>query len=441
MPRRRLPFLTAVLCGAALCAQTPTDKLRFDSTGSVTQRRILPPEPQERIDWEARVTALLKEEPGDIVITAVGDMIFNEQLSTRTEPCFRQLFRIFREADVAYGNLEFSMNRHPEAKRTFYDFRTDPEFAWEVAALGINLVGMANNHALDFGPKGLTDCLDALDGAGIHHAGAGATLEEAREPATVKIQGQQARVGLLSYLRFWTPRFRSRDASAPSLATIDPAVVLVADGKGGVQSVEALQEGDVQAMEEDLLLARRHHDHVLVALHNHDVSHHRAFGIQDRTPDNDAVMFHRAVDAGAAAVLGSGPHVLRGVEVYKGKPIFYSLSNFIYQYRTPGRIPVDLVHQRDGEMPRPANTPAADRRDLPEIFECVVARMTFRKDVLKRVELIPVSLDREGPLYGAPRLPGTQRGREILDRLRRLSEPYGTRFVDRGWYLELALPR
>ena len=119
MPRRRLPFLTAVLCGAALCAQTPTDKLRFDSTGSVTQRRILPPEPQERIDWEARVTALLKEEPGDIVITAVGDMIFNEQLSTRTEPCFRQLFRIFREADVAYGNLEFSMNRHPEAKRTF----------------------------------------------------------------------------------------------------------------------------------------------------------------------------------------------------------------------------------------------------------------------------------------------------------------------------------
>ena len=68
MPRRRLPFLTAVLCGAALCAQTPTDKLRFDSTGSVTQRRILPPEPQERIDWEARVTALLKEEPGDIVI-------------------------------------------------------------------------------------------------------------------------------------------------------------------------------------------------------------------------------------------------------------------------------------------------------------------------------------------------------------------------------------
>ena len=50
MPRRRLPFLTAVLCGAALCAQTPTDKLRFDSTGSVTQRRILPPEPQET-DW------------------------------------------------------------------------------------------------------------------------------------------------------------------------------------------------------------------------------------------------------------------------------------------------------------------------------------------------------------------------------------------------------
>ena len=64
-------------------------------------------------------------------------------------------------------------------------------------------------------------------------------------------------------------------------------------------------------------------------------------------------MYRRAIDAGADIVLGSGPHVLRGIEIYKGKPIFYSLSNFIYQYRTPTKIPIDLIHQRDGEIARP----------------------------------------------------------------------------------------
>ena len=80
-------------------------------------------------------------------------------------------------------------------------------------------------------------------------------------------------------------------------------------------------------------------------------------------------MYRRAIDAGADMVIGSGPHVLRGIEIYKGKPIFYSLSNFIYQYRTPDKIPIDLIHQRDGEIARPTNVSVWDRRDPPQIFE------------------------------------------------------------------------
>ena len=192
-------------------------------------------------------------------------------------------------------------------------------------------------------------------------------------------------------------------------------------------------------MEDDITLARRHNDITMVAIHIHDRSHHRAYGIQDTTPPNDEITFRRAIDAGADLVLGSGPHVLRGIEIYKGKPIFYSLSNFIYQYRTPEKIPVDLVHQRDGEVERPANVSVWDRRDHPRTFEGVMLRLTVNKEKLRRIELIPFTIDDEGPLYGVPRLASDQRGREIIERLQQLSKPYGTLIVSKGWYAEVVV--
>jgi len=412
-------------------------KLDFDQSRSVYNRRIHPPPPVEKVDWEARVTSLLREEPGDIVITCVGDMIFNEQISLRREAERRQLLRIMQEADIAYGNLEFSINDRPDLQRPFYNFRAPLEFAWEIAAIGINLVSMANNHALDFGPEGLAECLKALDHAGIAHAGAGLTLAAAHEPATKKVQSQKTGFAMLSYMRYWTMKYRSRDAGAPGLATIDPAEILVAGADGQVAAIEGPLAGDIRRMEDDIVLAKRHNDIVMVALHNHDLSHHRAYGIQDMTPANDRIMYHRAIDAGADMVIGSGPHVLRAIEFYKGKPIFFSLSNFIYQYRTPDKIPVDLIHQRDGEIARPANVSVWDRRDQPQTFEGVMLRLTINKETLKRIELIPFTIDDEGPLYGVPRLANDKRGKEIIATLQRLSLPANTKIVSRGWYAEV----
>ncbi|MFZ5788812.1 MAG: CapA family protein [Acidobacteriota bacterium] len=414
-------------------------RLTFDQSMSVYNRRVQPPEPAESVDWEGRIGGLLREQPGDVIVTAVGDMIFNEQISRLPDPAHRQLFRLMQEADIAYGNLEFSINSHPELQRPFYNFRADPEFAWELAAIGINMVSMSNNHALDFGPEGLRDCLCALDRANITYAGAGMTLAAARAPGSTGVQSRTTRFGLLSYMRYWTQKYRCTDPGSACLATIDPAEILVAGEGGKVEKVEGLLEKDVVAMEDDVVLAARHHDVVMVALHNHDRSHHRAYGIQDTTPANDEIMYRRAVDAGADVVLGSGPHVLRGIEIYKGKPIFYSLSNFIYQYRTPDRIPVDLIHQRDGEIARPTNVSVWDRRDPRRVFEGVMVRLTINEEKVRRIELIPFSIDDEGPLYGVPRLASSARAKEIIEVLRRLSEPYGTTIVDNGWYAEVAL--
>jgi poly-gamma-glutamate capsule biosynthesis protein CapA/YwtB (metallophosphatase superfamily) len=419
-------------------AQEPAPpKLTWDQSKSVYNRRIHPPEPAENVNWEQRVTQLLREQPGDVIITAVGDMIFNQQISKLPEPYHQQLLRIMQEADIAYGNLEFSLNAHPELQRPFYNFRADPDFVWEVAAIGINLVSMANNHALDFGPEGLRDCLKALDHAQITHAGAGLTLAEAHEPGTMRVQSQKTEFALLSYMRYWTSKYRCADPNGPCLATINPATILVAGKEGKVEEVEGPIESDIEAMEDDVVLAKRHNDVVIVSLHNHDVSHHRAYGIQDHTPPNDEIMFRRAVDAGADMVIGSGPHVLRGIEIYKGKPIFYSLADFIYQYRTPEKIPIDLIHQRDGEIARPANVSVWDRRDTRQTFEGVLVRMTLNAEKLHRIQLIPVTIDDEGPLYGVPRLASTKRSAEIIAELQALSAPYRTTIVNKGWYAEV----
>jgi len=428
-----------LLTGPVLAQQPAPSELTWDQSRSVYNRRVLPPEPAEEVDWEGRVTQLLKKEPGDVVITAVGDMIFNQQISRLEAPERQQLLRIMQEADLAYGNLEFAITEHPELQRPFYNFGVPPAFAWELAAIGVNLVSMATNHTLDFGPEGLGDTLKALDHADITHAGAGLTLAAAHAPGTTRVQSQTTRFALLSYLRYWTARFRCGDSGGPCLATVDPAEILVAKEGGGVESVEGPREDDVEAMEDDVVLARRHNDVVMVSIHIHDLSHHRAYGLQDVTPGNDQITFRRAVEAGADMVLGSGPHVLRGIEIHHGKPIFYSLSDFIYQYRTPDKIPIDLIHQRDGEIARPTNVSVYDRRDPREIFQGVMVRMTINAEQLTRVELIPFTIDDEGPLYGVPRLPSAARGREMIALLQRLSEPYGTRIVDKEWYAEVAL--
>ncbi|MEO8585414.1 MAG: CapA family protein [Acidobacteriota bacterium] len=428
-----------VVAGIAFAQTSPEPKLTWDESLSVEARRIRKPEPPEALPWDDRVARLLREEPGDVVVTAVGDMIFNEKISDRAEPERRNLLRILREADVAYGNLEFSINEHPELQSTFYNFRVGREFAWEVAAIGINLVSLANNHALDFGTAGLRDTMKALDQSGISYAGAGPTLAKARQAVRKKVQGQKTRFALVSAMRYWTDKYRCADPAGPCLATINPAAILVAKPGGGVETVEGPIEEDVKAFEDDIVLAKRRGDVVAASLHIHDVSHARAYGIQDTTPKNEEIVFRKAVDAGADVVFGNGPHVLRGIEIYKGKPIFYSLGDFIYQYRTPKKIPVDLVHQRDSEIDRPANVSVFDRRDPREVMESVLVRMTLNKDRLKRIELIPVTIDDEGPLYGAPRLAGTKRGAEILELLAKLSAPYGTKIVTKGWYGEVVL--
>jgi Bacterial capsule synthesis protein PGA_cap len=147
-----------------------------------------------------------------------------------------------------------------------------------------------------------------------------------------------------------------------------------------------------------------------------------------------------AIDAGADMILGSHPHVLKAMEVYKGKPIFYSLGNFIGQNELVAKIPADGYERFRAE---PDLTPGqvyqkrtqGDQAGFPadrRYWESVVPTLSYDGGELRSIELTPISLGWKDARHrrGRPRLAGAEEGRAILDRFAELSRPFGTEFAN-----------
>ena len=385
----------------------------------------------DETNWEQRVADLLRAGKGDIIVTAVGDMIFNQEISGYEEPEYQNLYRIMQDAHIAYGNLEMSINEQPDKQRGTYDFRREREFAWEVAKIGINMVSLGNNHQLDYGPEGLKDCLKFLKRSGIGYAGAGMTLQEARSPD--KRQIYMTKFAMLSNFSAGWKMCPPKDG--PVISTVYAPKVLLEQKDGTTKAIHAPVEAEVKAMEDSIVLAKRHADIVMVHFHVHWVEHARAYGIPNTVPLHQTPVFHRAIDAGADIILGNGPHVLRGIEIYKGKPILYSQGNFIYQWKTPNKIPA-IVYSRDQESLSGYEDidPSLRGLDPKEEAETFLARFTIRDKNVRRIELIPVTLHVKGERMGSPRLADSKRGKEIIGLLQKLSGPYKTKIDSKDWY-------
>ena len=208
-------------------------------------------------------------------------------------------------SDVFMANQEFPFsNRGSAAADKQFTFRLPPEKVSLLKEMGIDIVTLANNHALDFGTDALLDTCDTLDEAGIYRVGAGANLEEARKPVIMEIKGKT--IGFLGASRVIPVGSWNATATSPGmLTTYDPAMLLV-----------------------DIKSAKETCDFVIVYVH---------WGIErDEYPqDYQRTMGKQYIDAGADMVIGSHPHVLQGMEYYNGKPIVYSLGNFVFGSSIP----------------------------------------------------------------------------------------------------------
>ncbi len=209
------------------------------------------------------------------------------------------------EADYFIVNEEFPFSsRGRQAPDKQYTFRLPPERAGLFGELGIDAVTLANNHALDFGQEALLDTCEVLDGAGILHTGAGADLEEAKRPVILEQGGR--RIVILGATRVIPEAGWAAGKNHPGmLATYDPSVLLA-----------------------EISRWRAEADFVIVYVH---------WGIErSETPEAyQRVLGQQYIEAGADLVVGSHPHVLQGIEYYQGKPIVYSLGNFIFGSAIP----------------------------------------------------------------------------------------------------------
>jgi poly-gamma-glutamate synthesis protein (capsule biosynthesis protein) len=225
-------------------------------------------------------------------------------------------------------------------------------------------------------------------------------------------------------LRAMGIRFARNDAGAGALGT----VFLEGEEPGVITRPDSVDMAAIAAVVRN---ASRLADHVLVTIHAHESRGRRSI------PADFIVEFARAmVDAGATMFVGHGPHVLRGIEVYKGKPIFYSLGDFVFQNETLLRLPAENYAAYDlGLDNHVADFNAARYRNEttgfpanPEIWESVIARPSFSDGELTELALHPITLGFGEPAWvrGRPMLARGELAQKILDDLIERSAPYGT---------------
>jgi poly-gamma-glutamate synthesis protein (capsule biosynthesis protein) len=381
--------------------------------------------------------------------------------------------------------------------------RASPKMLDELRWLGIDMLATANNHSYDYGENGVVTNLENIEASGLVYAGTGMNMSRAREPRyfdtpagrvallavtstgpTALYAGEQWRDGLgrpgANMLRY-TSEYRvpkhvfdafreMRDAfglvkrlragnsghrdhawgmvqmpdtdSNFYMGSLqhtwqypipDGARIALGDDYGLTLTAEP---GDVDSNLQRIRDARRMADIVVISVHSHEQ------GASKDDPAQFMIDFARsAIDAGADIVHGHGPHRDRGIEIYNGRPILYSLGHFVHQNATIERMALDNL-RRQG-LDRWEATPAdfADTRwgreeegellGLAEEWTAwhdAVAVVEFADGLPKRIVLHPIELGYRRPRgqRGRPILAEPEVGAEIIEMFRRLSAPYGT---------------
>lgn len=368
---------------------------------------------------------------------------------------FLGLIDTIRTADVAIANLETVIHEflgHAQADAGGVYMASPPLIAAELKWAGFDMLAHANNHAFDYGATGVLETIQHVESANLVIAGSGKDLQQARAPkyfncydstvALVALASDFVKYGKASHSR---PDIVGRPGINP-LATdrcqrklrpfaVDRASTsFVSRLFGGAVSkfpkVEIVIEWDRQPNPADLngnldaiSDAALKADIVIVSIHAHR---------QGAWLEKVAC---QAIDRGSHAVLIHGPHQVRGVELYRGRPIFYSLGDFVYETEYITRLPAE-AYQRVG-LPPDASLEALNARrekhtsglsQNREAFKSLVALLGFSNGGLSRIRLLPVDLNfnsKDGS-RGRPQLASPEVGKRILQVVERRSKRFNT---------------
>ncbi len=410
-------------------------------------------------------------------ITAVGDVALQRKMPGEYAG-LAEVRQFISKGDVRFFNLETTVNK--DCFGAFFSggtwLRTDPEVLSTLKPFGFNMATTANNHATDFAYEGLVQTMKYVGEEGYVFSGTGRNLSEAAAPAYLDLP--EGRVALISVTDTFSPGAMAGEQSrrlpgrpgvnglritetvcvgqedmerikvvakntgvnnASDIIRAEGYLPPLAEGTFDFGTIHfsvsdtpgirhEIAEADLERVDRAIYEASLTADLILISVHSHKV-----VTTKDATPTFLQAFCRRCIDKGAHAVLGHGPHLLRGMEMYKGKPIFYSLGDFLLELESGPYAPEDFYAKfgltSDDTMhtlfkTRSRNFTVGLQRERV-MLETVIPCITVEKGVVKEIEIMPVRLADTGAkvING---LPQKAEDTSILERLRDLSVPFGT---------------
>ncbi|MFP3974691.1 MAG: CapA family protein [Chloroflexota bacterium] len=328
-----------------------------------------------------------------LTMLAVGDLILDEP---QAERFFEYVEPVLKSADVVVGQGEVMFTDRGVCSSTdVVAPPCDPANMSALPAAGFNVITLAGNHVWDSGAPGIEDTISGLRGYGTAVTGAGKNISEAKQPAIIERNG--TKFGFLSYncvgpKESWATNKKAGCAYVNILThyELDHAT------PGGPPSIYTFAEpSSLEAMKEDIRRLRPLCDVLVVALHK-GLGH-----VPARLAMYEHQVSYAAIDAGADLILGHHAHILKGIEIYKGKTIFHGLCNFVTVTRALTPDPSSKDYQQW----------AARRRELfgfepdpeyptypfhPEAKQTVIAKCIVDNGKISRVRYIPCWIDKDG---------------------------------------------
>ncbi len=393
----------------------------------------------------------------DVSLLLAGDALITRAWSEVSDTAFLGLINTIRAADVAIANLETVIHEfkgHAQADAGGVYLASPPLIAAELKWAGFDMLAHANNHAFDYGASGVLETIQHVEGEGLIIAGSGRDLQQARAPrylhchgstvALVAMASDFVQYGRASYSRPEVPgrpgvnplatRRRQRKMMLKAGARLGKLVSRFLGTSVEASSFPGLEvaltwgrrvepsdlAGNLGAVSE----AASNADIVVVSIHAH------------RQGSWLATVAQHSIDRGAHVVLVHGPHQIRGVEIYRHRPIFYSLGDFVFESEYVTRLPAE-AYQRIGlppDAPLEALRAFNDKHmsgllEDREAFESTVALLSFANGSLSRIRLLPIDLNfgaKDGS-RGRPQLASPEPGKRIIEVVERRSRRFRTR--------------
>jgi poly-gamma-glutamate capsule biosynthesis protein CapA/YwtB (metallophosphatase superfamily) len=363
-----------------------------------------------------------------LTITLTGQSMVRSDLRA-TAPDAVPRIRSLLGGDVVFTNFEGAIAEPGQSVTGGgRGFLAPAEALDALGALGFNLLSLANNHAFDLKEVGIDNTLREVGRRGIAHAGIGATPAEAAAPAYLRVGSMTvALVSSASGLIAEGAAARVNELRVLAGDVVNEANEDLLDAPRNVPNAE-----DAARILEAIREAKARADLVVVYQHNHVFGNHSfrtifSEGMAERLAPNAWLRdwVHAEVNAGADVIVMHGAPLLHGVEIFRGKPIFFDLGNFIYN------VP-----------------PAISYISEPMAWESVVASLAFEGKTLKSITLRPIALNYIGNgeadmhsqytsneflhTRGLPSAAQGAQARYILERVAEFSKPFGTRVVVDG---------